>query len=111
MAGSKRTPIVSREQIRAAFETDGKFGVILPTWQVAALLGISVKTLYEWIAHGLLDGAFRKRGKHHFFWRDKVVDLVLNGPEWPKARGRRLKAISDHTDERLDIGPDCDSAR
>ena len=76
------SPIVTREQIRAAFDADGRYGPILSTMQVSAMLGRSPKTIYEWVAKGRLDGAFRKRGKHHLFWRDKVVDVVLNGSEW-----------------------------
>ncbi len=55
---------------------------ILTAEQVAELTHISVKTIYEWIAKGRLDGAFRKRGKHILVWRDRVIDILFNGPEW-----------------------------
>jgi excisionase family DNA binding protein len=50
--------------------------------QVAALFGVSVKTIYEWKDRGRLDGTFRRRGKHVLFWRDRVIHLIFNGPEW-----------------------------
>jgi excisionase family DNA binding protein len=55
---------------------------ILSPAQLAGLLNLSVKTVYEWIAKGRLDGAFRKRGKHVLIWRDRVLDLLFNGPAW-----------------------------
>ena len=56
--------------------------VILSPAQLAQILGLSAKTVYEWIAKGRLDGAFRKRGKHNLIWRDRAVDIIFNGPEW-----------------------------
>lgn len=87
MAGSKRTPIVTREQIRAALDADGKYGPIVSPEQAAAMLGLSRKTIDDWTAKGRLKGTFRKRGKHNLFWRDKVIELLLNGPEWPSETG------------------------
>ena len=55
---------------------------ILTVKQLAELLQLSTKTIYEWIAKGRLDGAFRKRGKHHLIWRDRVINILFNGPEW-----------------------------
>ena len=57
---------------------------ILTVEQLAGLLQISKKTLYEWIAKGRFDGTYRKRGKHILVWRDRVIDLLFNGPEWTK---------------------------
>jgi hypothetical protein len=31
------------------------------------------------MAKGRLDGTYRKRGKHLLFWRDRLLDTVLNG--------------------------------
>jgi excisionase family DNA binding protein len=59
-----------------------QFPPILSPTQFAALLGLSVKTIYEWMMKGHLDGAYRKRGKHVLIWRDRALDLVLNGKEW-----------------------------
>jgi excisionase family DNA binding protein len=76
---------LSQQEIHQAF-SDGaaaEIPVILSPQQLADLLGLSVRTVYEWIAKGRLDGAFRKRGKHILVWRDKALDLILNGKEWP----------------------------
>lgn len=75
---------LSKEEIARAFS--GAAGescpAILSPAQLAALLGLSVKTVYEWISKGRLDGAFRKRGKHVLLWRERAVDLIFNGKEW-----------------------------
>jgi hypothetical protein len=75
---------LSKAEIQQAF-ADGsgaQFPPILNVVQLAALLTLSPKTIYEWIAKGRLDGAFRKRGKHDLIWRDRALDLLFNGPEW-----------------------------
>ncbi|MGL4465335.1 MAG: helix-turn-helix domain-containing protein [Planctomycetia bacterium] len=66
------------------FTTDlaAKFPPILSPQSFARLLGRSTKTVYEWIARGRLDGAYRKRGKHVLIWRDKALDLIFNGKDW-----------------------------
>jgi excisionase family DNA binding protein len=64
---STRVRKLSKAEIQQAF-ADGsgsQFPRILTVAQLAALLQVSPKTTYEWIAKGRLDGAFRKRGKHH----------------------------------------------
>lgn len=48
---------------------------ILTLEDVAAYFDRKPNTIYEWKAKGLLDNACRKRGKHLFFWRDKVIEL------------------------------------
>ena len=75
---------LSREEIARPFEgPDGApFPPILSPDRVAELLDLSPKTIYLWMAAGRLDGAFRKRGKHCLFWRDRVIDLIFNGKEW-----------------------------
>lgn len=55
---------------------------VLTPNQLAELLGLSVKTIYEWIAKGRLDGAYRNRGKHNLIWRDRAIAIIFNGPEW-----------------------------
>lgn len=81
---STRIRKLSTAEIAQAFAEGGgeSFPPILKTEQLASLLQISSKTLYEWIAKGRLDGAFRKRGKHILFWRDRVIQLLFNGPKW-----------------------------
>jgi hypothetical protein len=59
-----------------------RYPPILSRRQVAGLLGLSVKTIDDWLSKGRLDGTFRKRGKHLFFWRDRLLENVFNGKEW-----------------------------
>ncbi len=81
---TERKRKLSRTEIAKAFAdgTGAQFPPIMTVEQLAALLQISRKTLYEWAEHGRLDGAFRKRGKHILFWRDRAIDIIFNGPEW-----------------------------
>jgi len=81
---STRTRKLSKADIQQAFTEDSgaPFPPILTVEQTATLLQVSAKTLYEWISKGRLDGAFRKRGKHILLWRDRVIDILFNGPEW-----------------------------
>lgn len=73
------------KEVHAAFESDPArecWPPVMSVQQVAKLLGLSPKTLYEWMSKGRLDGAYRRRGKHALFWRDRVLDVVFNGPDW-----------------------------
>jgi excisionase family DNA binding protein len=81
---STSNPKLTDSQIRHAFAEGlaGQTPVVLSPCQLGKLLGIKTKTIYEWIARGRLDGAFRKRGKHVLIWRDRAIDLIFNGPEW-----------------------------
>jgi excisionase family DNA binding protein len=80
---------LSRNEIRQAFAGGDAQMIpeVLSPAELARLIGKSVKTVYAWIAMGRLDGAFRKRGKHVLLWRDRVVDLLFNGPEWNAPAG------------------------
>lgn len=75
---------LSTTEITQAFAKDSgtPFPPILTVEQLAELLQLSTKTVYEWIAKDRLDGAFRKRGKHILVWRDRAIDILFNGPEW-----------------------------
>lgn len=73
--------IVNRESIKAAY-SNGAFQPVLDAKECAELCRIRVKTLYEWVRKGRLDGTWRKRGKQLVFWRDAVVDALMNGAEW-----------------------------
>ena len=75
---------LSLEEIAASFEgADGnRFGPILSVPEFAALCGLSVSTIYEWITRGRLNGAARKRGKHVLIWRDRAIQILFNGPDW-----------------------------
>ncbi len=83
---STRFRHLSQEDINRAFS--GAAGdavpIILSPAQLANLLSLSCKTIYEWIARGHLDGAFRKRGKHILLWRNRVIEILFNGKEWQK---------------------------
>ena len=76
---------LTAQEIASAFSSNGpeaQIRAILSPAQLAALLGLSPKTIYEWIARGRLDGAFRKRGKHVLIWRDRALDTIFNGKDW-----------------------------
>jgi hypothetical protein len=79
-------PNLSRAEIQAAFsgELAKTFPVVLSPAQFAALLNLSVKTVYTWISLGRLDGCFRKRGKHCLIWRDRALAKIFDGPSWEK---------------------------
>jgi hypothetical protein len=98
----QRRRILTQEELADPFR-DGlwadRYPPILKVAQLAGLLQVSPKTLYEWLAKGRLDGAFRKRGKHILLWRDKALDIVLNGPNWsthderPRTRPHRGQSV------------------
>jgi excisionase family DNA binding protein len=81
---STRKRHLTRNEIARAFSSAGPTPspVMLSPAQLAALTGLSVKTIYAWIAAGRLDGAFRKRGKHIRFWRDRAIEIFFNGKDW-----------------------------
>src|SRR5689334_20634755 len=82
-AGKRPTPLPPDELTRPfAGEWGDHFPPILSPTQLAALLGLSPKTVYEWIAKGRLDGSFRKRGKHVLIWRDRALHVLFNGKDW-----------------------------
>lgn len=72
-------------EVAAAFGDEDlrrAFPPILDVKRLAELLGKSPKPIYGWIEKGRLDGTFRKRGKGHLLWRDRVLDRLFNGPDW-----------------------------
>jgi excisionase family DNA binding protein len=75
---------LNKDEIAGAFQEGpgAQVPVILSPQELAQLLGLSLKTIYEWIAKGRLDGSFRKRGKHHLIWRDRAIDIIFNGKKW-----------------------------
>jgi len=81
---TQRTDNLSKAEIARAFvgETGETFLPIMGLEDVARLLGRSPSTLREWITKGYFKGCFRKRGKRFSFWRDRVVDMFFNGPDW-----------------------------
>ena len=56
--------------------------VVLSPRQLADLVGLSPKTIYEWLSKGRLDGAYRRRGKHVLLWRDRALQILSGGKEW-----------------------------
>jgi len=81
---SAKKPNLTDNEIARPFtgEQAERFPAILSPEQLGELLGISVKTIYECMAKGRLDGAYRKRGKHAMFWRDLAIDIIFNGKDW-----------------------------
>jgi excisionase family DNA binding protein len=75
---------LTRQEIQQAFASDAgvAFPVILSPRQLAELVGLSAKTIYEWLAKGRLDDAYRKRGKHVLIWRDRAIEILFSGKEW-----------------------------
>jgi hypothetical protein len=84
VAVGRRSQQLSRDEIARAFAgPDGdRWGPILSRSEFGRLIGISPKTLSEWIGKGRLDGAFRRRGKHTLIWRDRAIDILFNGADW-----------------------------
>ena len=81
---SAKKPTLSAADLARPFaaELAAEYPPILSPTQLAGLLGRSPKTVYDWMARGRLDGAYRKRGKHALIWRDKALDILFNGKEW-----------------------------
>jgi hypothetical protein len=49
------------------------FPPILSPAQAARMLDRTIGAAYHWPASGKFDGASRVRGKHRFYWRDRLV--------------------------------------
>ncbi|HVK08498.1 MAG TPA: helix-turn-helix domain-containing protein [Gemmataceae bacterium] len=50
--------------------------------EFAEFVGLSVKTVYEWLARGRFSNAARRRGKHVLIWRDRAISELFSGPDW-----------------------------
>jgi excisionase family DNA binding protein len=59
-----------------------RYGPILSPSQLAELLNLSIKTVYEWLSRGRLEGASRRRGKRVLILRDRALQLLISGPDW-----------------------------
>ena len=55
---------------------------ILDVQQVAALLRVPAKTVYDWSSRGRLDSCARRRGKRLLIVRDKLIEEVFCGKDW-----------------------------
>jgi hypothetical protein len=85
--GTRRRPLTKDEISHAFAGADGvTVPVILSPAKLAALLQMSPKTIYEWIARGYLDGTFRKRGKHILIWRDRAIKVIFDGKAWSNGK-------------------------
>jgi excisionase family DNA binding protein len=98
---------LSKDEIRGAF--GDAVPQILSPQKLASILGLSVKTVYEWIAKGRLDGAFRKRGNHLLIWRDSAIDLLFNGKDWKHEQRTRSgprggERVDDPARQEEDLG-------
>jgi excisionase family DNA binding protein len=83
---STKKPTLSADELARPFaaELAAKYPPVMSPKQLAELLGKSPKTVYEWMARGRLDGAYRKRGKHVLIWRDKALEILFTGKEWTR---------------------------
>lgn len=80
---ARKRPL-TKDDFKQAFETvEGPvIRPILSPKDLSSLLGLSVKTIYEWLARGRLDGAYRKRGKHVLIWSDRALAILFSGKDW-----------------------------
>jgi excisionase family DNA binding protein len=83
---STKKPTLSADELARPFvaELAAKYPPVMSPKQLAEQLGKSLKTVYEWMARGRLDGAYRKRGKHVLIWRDKTLVVLFTGKEWTR---------------------------
>ena len=67
-------------EIAAAFSGDwtARFPPTMSIDQVAELLHVPRKTIYDWSHRGLLKGCGRKVGKRLLFFRDRLIKRVFN---------------------------------
>ena len=72
---------ISKDEINTAFATGdwgNRFPPILTVDQAAELLSIPKATIYAWKSQGKLKGCSQKLGKHLRFFRDRLIQNVLN---------------------------------
>ena len=86
---TRKRPLTKQEIMQAFATCEGReIPAIVGVRQLAELLGMSPKTIYEWVSKGRFDGAYRRRGKHLRFWRDRAIYRFFNGPDWGAHGGR-----------------------
>jgi len=93
---SRKKPQITSDEIARAFtpELTAEYPPVLSPARFAKLVGLSPKTISEWIRKGRLDGALRKRGKHNLIWRDRALDILFNGKEWPSCPKTKIASES-----------------
>jgi predicted DNA-binding transcriptional regulator AlpA len=79
---TRKRPLKPLEIQTALSSAKTEFPAILSPTLLGKMIGISRKTIYEWLAKGRLDGAFRRRGKRVLIWRDRAIEILFNGPDW-----------------------------
>jgi len=80
MAGTNALRL-SKEEIANSFahgEWGNRYPPILTVDQAAELLSIPKATLYGWKSQGKLKGCSQKLGKHLRFYRDRLIQTVMN---------------------------------
>ena len=89
MAGKDDSLHLTAKELAQAFSAPAwgeRFPPILTVDQVAALLQLPKRTVYDWHSRGLLKGCCRKVGKHLRFFRDRLLNLLFN--EGHPSRGK-----------------------
>ena len=72
---------LTSDEIQLAFTEEAMrtaFPPILSPEQLAQLFGVSISTIYLWIADGRFAGAVTKIGKHRRIWRNRAIEILFN---------------------------------
>ena len=96
---STKKPTLAADELARLFvaELAAKYPPVMSPKQLAELPGKSPKTVYDWMARGRLDGAYRKRGKHALIWRYKALEILGSASVW-----RRILFLSFRPVDQLD---------
>lgn len=73
---------ISIEEIQAEFSdsaTAAAYPPLMTYAQCAQLFQVSVRTLKQWVAEGMFNGATQKIGNHRRFLRNKTIQLFMAG--------------------------------
>ena len=76
-----RPTSISREEVQLAFQEEATrvaFPPILTPEQFGHLFGVSISTVYDWIAKGYFDGAITHVGKHLRIWRNRAIEMAFS---------------------------------
>ncbi len=72
---------ISRDEISQAFlsgDWSSRYPPLLTVDQAAALLAVPKATIYAWRSQGKLTGCSQRLGKHLRFFRDRLIQKVMN---------------------------------
>ena len=81
MANPSENLKLTAKELAAAFSDpiwSQKYPPLMSIEQAADMLQISKDTIYDWRSRGLLQGCCRKVGKHLRFFRDRLVQKLMN---------------------------------